>query len=136
MKAAPFLDASLVGSWKGFDRPSAPLGTDLSRASNGSMEHRMLLHIRLNREAMLMRTRSLIAVGFTLAVGGVNAQALDEPSLERQLAIDPVGPSGARRSPPPVVVDINSLPRARQEEIRRGVAERGEDELHNLRTAI
>jgi len=96
----------------------------------------MLLHIRLNREAMLMRTRSLIAVGFTLAVGGVNAQALDEPSLERQLAIDPVGPSGARRSPPPVVVDINSLPRARQEEIRRGVAERGEDELHNLRTAI
>lgn len=83
-----------------------------------------------------MHTLTLVGLAFTFALVGASAQDLDEPSLERQLAIDPVSPSGSRRSRPLVIVDISSLPRAKQVQIHRGVAEKGEGELQKLRAAI
>lgn len=83
-----------------------------------------------------MHTLTLAMVGLALALVGASAQELDEPSIERQLGIDPASPSGSRRSQPIVIVDVSSLPRAKQVQIHRGVAEKGEGELQKLRIAI
>lgn len=82
-----------------------------------------------------MHTLTLVVAGLSLALVGASAQELDESSFERPLT-DPASPSGSLRNQPIAIVDISLLPRAKQVQIRRDVAEKGEAELQKLRIAI
>lgn len=82
-----------------------------------------------------MHALTLVVAGLTLAVVGASAQELNESALERQLP-DPTSPSGSLKSQPIAIVDISLLPKAKQVQIHRRVAEKGEAELQKLRSAI